>query len=132
MRTFLVAYALTRPELNQPYLAEAIMNLGAAWARPLDNLWYVRMDGTEKSIEGRLGRLLDTTDGLVVQEARGDAAMANTGLHWFRPRRSGSAGTAPAEEHTVSATLVAFPGSARSSPRDAGTGGVADAAAAAA
>jgi hypothetical protein len=88
MRTYLVAYDLARPQLNQAYLAEAIMGLGAAWARPLDNVWYLRSTGSDKDIEARLERLLDQNDGLVVQEARGEAAMANTGLRWFRSRRS--------------------------------------------
>lgn len=87
MRTYLVSYDLAKPSLNQPYLAEAIMGLGTAWARPLANVWYVKAEETPAEIEARLSRLLDDEDGLLVQETRGDALMLNTGLRWFRQRR---------------------------------------------
>ena len=87
MRTFLVSYDLAKPTLNQPYLADAIMSLGDAWARPLANVWYLRAEGSQAEIETRLSRLLDENDGLLIQETRGDAAMLNTGLRWFRKRR---------------------------------------------
>ena len=87
MRTYLVSYDLAKPTLNQPYLAEALMSLGTAWARPLANVWYLRAEQTPSEIEARLSRLLDEDDGLLVQETRGDALMLNTGLRWFRQRR---------------------------------------------
>ena len=87
MRTYLVSYDLAKPTLNQPYLAEAIMSLGTAWARPLANVWYLRAEQTSSEIEARLSRLLDEDDGLLVQETRGEALMLNTGLRWFRQRR---------------------------------------------
>lgn len=115
MRTYLVAYDLTRPHLNQCYLAEAIMSLGVAWARPLDTVWYVRVEGAENGIEGRLGRLLDENDGLIVQETKGEAALANTSLRWFRPRRAAQGGAdAVAVPAASMATLVQFPGGSRS------------------
>jgi hypothetical protein len=87
MRTFLVSYDLANPAMNQPYLADAIMSLGEAWARPLANVWYLRTDGEQSMIEGRLARLLDEHDGLLVQGVREEAAFRNTGLRWFRRRR---------------------------------------------
>jgi len=87
MRTFLVSYDLANPAMNQPYLADAIMSLGEAWARPLANVWYLRTDGEQSTIEGRLARLLDEHDGLLVQAVREEAAFRNTGLRWFRRRR---------------------------------------------
>ena len=54
MRTYLVSYDLAKPALNQPYLAEAIMSLGASWARPLANVWYLRAEQTPSEIEARL------------------------------------------------------------------------------
>lgn len=87
MRTFLVSYELAKPALNQPYLADAIMRLGDAWARPLQNVWYLRSLHTEAEIQARLSRLLDDEDGLVIQEAKGEAVLANTGLRWFRRRQ---------------------------------------------
>ena len=102
MRTFLVSYDLAKPNLNQPYIADAIMSLGAAWARPLANVWYLRADNSGAEIEARLSRLLDEEDGLLVQETRGDALMLNTGLRWFRQRRP-ALGAAGAEN------VVAFP-----------------------
>ncbi len=87
MRTFLVSYDLANPAMNQPYIADAIMSLGEAWARPLANVWYLRTDGEQSMIEGRLARLLDEHDGLLVQAVREEAAFRNTGLRWFRRRR---------------------------------------------
>jgi hypothetical protein len=87
MRTFLVSYDLANPAMNQPYLADAIMALGEAWARPLANVWYLRTETSQGAIEGRLARLLDEHDGLLVQAVREEAAFRNTGLRWFRRRR---------------------------------------------
>jgi hypothetical protein len=87
MRTFLVSYDLANPAMNQPYLTDAIMSLGEAWARPLANVWYLRTEGEQSMIEGRLARLLDEHDGLLVQAVREEAAFRNTGLRWFRRRR---------------------------------------------
>jgi hypothetical protein len=87
MRTFLVSYDLANPAMNQPYITDAIMSLGEAWARPLANVWYLRTDGEQSMIEGRLARLLDEHDGLLVQAVREEAAFRNTGLRWFRRRR---------------------------------------------
>ncbi len=88
MRTFIIAYDLAKPHLNQVYLANAIMSLGDSWARPLQTLWYVRSEASSGDIEARLSRLLDDDDGLVIQEARGEVALSNTGVRWFRQRRN--------------------------------------------
>jgi hypothetical protein len=77
MRTYLVSYDLANPAMNQPYLADAIMSLGDAWARPLANVWYLRTDGGQTVIENRLARLLDEHDGLLIQAVREDAAQSN-------------------------------------------------------
>lgn len=87
MRTFLVSYDLAQPDTNKPQIVEEIMAMGQAWARPLDNMWYVRAEETRSEIEARISRYLGGDDGLVIQEARGEAAFLNTGLRWFRQRR---------------------------------------------
>ncbi len=108
MRTYLVSYDLANPAMNQPYLADAIMALGEAWARPLANVWYLRTDTEQSMIENRLGRLLDEHDGLLVQSVREEAAFRNTGLRWFRRRR---------REDEVNATnVLAFPMPAETMP----------------
>lgn len=86
MRTFLVSYDLAQPDANKPQIVEEIMAMGQAWARPLDNMWYVRAEETRSEIEARISRYLGCDDGLVIQEARGEAAFLNTGLRWFRQR----------------------------------------------
>ena len=101
MRTFLVSYDLANPAMNQPYLTDAIMSLGEAWARPLANVWYLRTDGEQSMIEGRLARLLDEHDGLLVQAVREEAAFRNTGLRWFRRRRR--------DGDTEASNVLAFP-----------------------
>ncbi len=100
MRTYLVSYDLTNPDLNQPYVTEAIMSLGEAWARPLANVWYLRTDREQSAIEGRLARLLDEHDGLLVQAVRDEAAFRNTGLRWIRRRH---------REDLEASNIVAFP-----------------------
>jgi hypothetical protein len=101
MRTFLVSYDLANPAMNQPYLTDAIMSLGEAWARPLANVWYLRTEGEQSMIEGRLARLLDEHDGLLVQAVREEAAFRNTGLRWFRRRRR--------EGEADASNVLAFP-----------------------
>jgi hypothetical protein len=86
-RTLLVAYDLSQTTACRAQIAELLMTIGEAWARPLDTVWMVRTNLTAEGFEARLAPLLGTDDGLMVQEARGDAAFANTSLRWFRPRR---------------------------------------------
>jgi hypothetical protein len=107
MRTFLVSYDLAQPDANKPQIVEEIMSMGQAWARPLDNMWYVRADETRSEIEARISRYLGCDDGLVIQEARGEAAFLNTGLRWFRQRRRDVA-VADAEAVGPS-NVIAFP-----------------------
>ncbi len=104
MRTYLISYDLARPARNKHALATIIMSLGAAWARPLEQTWYVRSELAETEIETRLAGLLDDEDGLIVQGvADVDAGvMTNTKLRWFRQRR-------PAFELEVGGNVVAFP-----------------------
>jgi hypothetical protein len=99
MRTFLVSYDLATPAANKPQIVEAIMQVGQAWARPLDNVWYLRADATQAEIEARISRHLGCDDGLLIQEARGEAAFLNTGLRWFRQRRTDA--NAPAVSNVV-------------------------------
>ena len=107
MRTFLVSYDLANPDMNQPYLADAIMALGEAWARPLANVWYLRTETSQDAIEARLARLLDEHDGLLVQAVREEAAFRNTGLRWFRRRR----------REEAASNIVAFPALADTLPQ---------------
>ena len=107
MRTFLVSYDLAQPDANKPQIVEEIMAMGQAWARPLDNMWYVRAEETRSEIEARISRYLGGDDGLVIQEARGEAAFLNTGLRWFRQRRRD---VVVAEAEAVGpSNVIAFP-----------------------
>ena len=101
MRTFLVSYDLAKPDLNAPYVADALMSLGESWARPLANVWYLRTHATQGDIEARLARLLDDGDGMLVQETKGETVLVNTSLRWFRQRRRAL--------DTTEATVVSFP-----------------------
>ena len=87
LRTLLVAYEIPRPDHNSPALAEAIMSFDASWARPLDTVWVLRTSLAAVEVEALLAPHLGEDDGLIVQETRGEARLANTGLRWFRPRR---------------------------------------------
>lgn len=89
MRTFLISYDLARPNRNKHALATQIMALGQAWARPLEQTWYVRADIKERHIEQHLSGLIDADDGLLVQAVEDAAVLTNTSLRWFRHRRAG-------------------------------------------
>lgn len=102
MRTFLISYDLARPARNKHAMATVIMSLGASWARPLEQTWYVRADLDEADVESRLAGLLDDEDGLIVQAVAEEAVMTNTQLRWFRQRR-------PAFELEAGTNVVAFP-----------------------
>jgi hypothetical protein len=102
MRTFLVAYDLANPNRNRHVIATAIMSLGQSWARPLEQTWYVKTDGREADIEGRLAGLLDADDGLIIQEVQDEARLANTSLRWFRQRRT-------AFDLEAGSNVIAFP-----------------------
>lgn len=102
-RTLLIAYDLARPVDTRPQIAGLLMSIGEAWARPLDTVWMLRTRLSPDVIQERLAPLLGAEDGLMVQEARGEAAFANTGLRWFRPRRRSA--TAALE----TAAVLAFP-----------------------
>ena len=86
-RTLFVAFDLSPHSEARTALGETLMSLGEAWARPLDTVWMMRTSLTVEAVEARLAPLLGSDDGLMVQEVRGEAALANTGLRWFRPRR---------------------------------------------
>lgn len=103
MRTFLVSYDLASPADNKPQIVDEIMQLGRAWARPLDNVWYLRAEETQAEIEARISRHLGCDDGLLIQEARGEAAFLNTGLRWFRQRLR------EAEHVAAMSNVVPFP-----------------------
>jgi hypothetical protein len=102
MRTFLISYDLAHPNRNKHVIATAIMSLGASWARPLEQTWYVRADAAEIDIESRLSGLLEGDDGLIVQAVQDDAQLTNTSLRWFRQRRT------PFDLDT-STNVIAFP-----------------------
>lgn len=87
MRLFLISYDLARSRENKHAMATAIMNLGQAWARPLETTWYVRANASEQDIRIRLSDMLDPEDGLIVQAVNEEAVLVNTSLRWFRQRR---------------------------------------------
>jgi hypothetical protein len=85
MRTYLISYDIAAPQRHA--LAAAIMELGEAWARPLDATWYVQSEGRADAIEARLRPCADTAQGLLIQEVEARALLLNTALRWFRKRR---------------------------------------------
>jgi hypothetical protein len=89
MRTYLISFDVAAPERH--ILAGAIMQLGEAWARPLDNTWYIQSAERAEAIEGRLRPYIEKVEGMLIQEVQAGALLLNTALRWFR-RRS-TAGT---------------------------------------
>jgi hypothetical protein len=97
MRTYLITYDLASPARHS--LSGAIMQLGEAWARPLETTWYVQSPERADALERRLKPHLDGEDGLLIQRVETDAVLLNTALRWFRKRR---------QENTAD-NVVAFP-----------------------
>jgi len=85
MRTYLICYDVSVPKRHE--LAGAIMELGAAWARPLDATWYVQSVERAHDIERRLRLCAGVAEGLLIQEVEARALLLNTSLRWFRRRR---------------------------------------------
>jgi hypothetical protein len=85
MRTYLICYDIAAPERHA--IAGALMELGEAWARPLDATWYVQSAARADDIERRLRPFADAADGLLIQEVEARALLMNTTLRWFRRRR---------------------------------------------
>lgn len=102
MRTLLISYDLAKPHRNKHILAQEIMGLGARWARPLEQTWYVSTERDEIEIEAKLAAILDADDGLLIQAVSEEAVLSNTQVRWFRQRR---ADTGSAETTNV----IAFP-----------------------
>jgi len=102
MRTLLISYDLAKPFRNKHILAQEIMGLGARWARPLEQTWYVSTERDEIEVEAKLSGILDTDDGLLIQAVNEEAVLSNTQLRWFRQRR---ADTGSAE----TTNIIAFP-----------------------
>ena len=91
MRTYLITYDTAAPSRHS--VASAIMQLGDAWARPLDNTWYVQSTERAAVLESRLKTHLDSEDGLLIQQVEANAVLLNTALRWFKKRRQDAAGS---------------------------------------
>ena len=102
MRTLMISYDLAAPHQNKHVLAHQIMSLGGAWARPLDQTWYVRTDAREEQVVAELSGLLEADDGLIVQAVEEDAVLTNTALRWFHQRQA-------AVEIDDESNVIAFP-----------------------
>ena len=89
MRTYLITYDTAAPPATAS--SGAIMQLGDAWARPLDTTWYVQSTERAAALERRLKPHLDGEDGLLIQQVEADAVLLNTALRWFRKRRQDAA-----------------------------------------
>jgi hypothetical protein len=85
MRTYLICYDIAAPQRHT--LVSALMQLGEAWARPLDTTWYVQSTERADEIERHLRPFADAADGLLIQEVEARALLLNTALRWFRRRR---------------------------------------------
>ena len=93
MRTYLITYDLAAGPVRHS-LSSAIMQLGDAWARPLDTTWYVQSRERADALEHRLKPHLEGEDGLLIQHVDSDALLINTSLRWFRRRRQDGAADA--------------------------------------
>ena len=106
MRTYLITYDLANTSRHS--LSGEIMQLGEAWARPLENTWYVQTCERPAALEERLKGHLESEDGLLIQQVEANALLMNTALRWFKKRQ-------PAVS-AASANVVAFPVASASLP----------------
>jgi hypothetical protein len=97
MRTYLITYDAASSARRG--LSGAIMQLGEAWARPLEATWYVQSPERAEALERRLTKHLGSDEGLLIQQVDAGAVLTNTALRWFRRRR---------QDHDAS-NVVAFP-----------------------
>jgi hypothetical protein len=93
MRTYIITYDLAAGPARHS-LSSAIMQLGDAWARPLETTWYVQSRERADALEHRLKPHLEGEDGLLIQHVDSDALLVNTSLRWFRRRRQDGAAEA--------------------------------------
>jgi hypothetical protein len=85
MRTYLITIDPAAP--NRHRIFQAIMQLGDAWARPLETTWYVQSDERPDALERWLGKQLEAGTGFLIQQVETAAVLRNTAVHWFRKRR---------------------------------------------
>jgi hypothetical protein len=86
MRTYLITHDQAASAKHT--LSAAIMQLGEAWARPLEATWYVQCKERADALEARLSQYLDGEDGLLIQQVEAEAVLLNTSLRWFRKRQA--------------------------------------------
>jgi hypothetical protein len=99
MRTYLITIDPAAP--NRHRVFQAIMQLGDAWARPLETTWYVQADERPDALERKLEAELEAGIGFLIQQVETAAVLRNTAVHWFRRRRTAAA--------TID-NVIAFPG----------------------
>ncbi len=99
MRTYLISYDI--PGHQRHALASAVMQLGEAWARPLESTWYVQSAERVDAIERRLRPFADAAEGLLIQEVDARALLLNTALRWFRRRGNDDSDLAHTETRPV-------------------------------
>jgi hypothetical protein len=85
MRTYIITH--DQAGRTKQSLSAAIMQLGEAWARPLEATWFVQSKERAAALEARLEPHLDGEEGLLIQEVEGEAVLLNTSLRWFRKRQ---------------------------------------------
>jgi hypothetical protein len=108
MRTYLITYDATTSARRG--LSGAIMQLGEAWARPLEATWYVQSSERAEALERRLTMHLGSDEGLLIQRVDADAVLTNTALRWFRRRR---------QDQDAASNVVAFPAAGPAAARAA-------------
>jgi hypothetical protein len=83
MRTLLIAYDIEiEGGTDTRALSATVRALGQRWARPLASLWYVETLATVADVEAVLSPLIGDENALLIQEVKGEAALANTMLRW--------------------------------------------------
>lgn len=69
MAVFIISYDLNRPGQNYPDLYDKIKSLGS-WAHILDSTWLIDTNKTAKEVFDSISPCLDSTDKIIVIEAK--------------------------------------------------------------
>ena len=98
MRTYMITIDPAAP--NRHRIFQTIMQLGDAWARPMETTWYVQSAERADTLERRLGDELEMGTSFLIQQVETAAVLRNASVHWFRKRRP---------DATQANNVIAFP-----------------------
>ncbi len=109
MTILLIAYDLEKVETSRT-VSKVIRAIGARWARPLANVWFVDTELVPADVEARLSPLLGIDDGLMVQKVDCEAVGYNTSMRWTPNSKPAAVVGASSTDNLPPCEIIAWPG----------------------